>query len=66
MLNDKFLGQGNITAYQCEMPSYKVDYGLPHLNKPRMITVKQVRDLFYSLWNNTVALGRIGESEQHI
>ena len=40
MLNDRFLAQGNISGYQCEVPSYKVDYARPELNKPRMMTVR--------------------------
>ena len=31
-----------------------------------MLTVKQIRDVFYSLWNNTVSLGRIGTAEANI
>lgn len=66
LCNDQYLAQGDISKYQCEVPAFKVDYNMPHLNKPRMLTIKQIRDVFYSLWNNTVALGRIGESEAHI
>jgi hypothetical protein len=40
MYNDRFLAMGDIANYQCEVPSFKVDYNLPHLNKPRMMTVK--------------------------
>jgi|LauGreDrversion4_2_1035121.scaffolds.fasta_scaffold184420_3 hypothetical protein len=66
MLNDKFLAQGNIGTYDLENPTFGVDYESEHLNAPRMMTVKQIRDLFYSLWNNTVSLGRISTAESNI
>ena len=66
MLNDKFLARGNIDGYDTENPSFGVDYSDPLYHAPRMLTVKQVRDLFYSLWNNTVSLGRIATAETNI
>lgn len=66
MLNDKFLARGDIEAYDTENADFGVDYSGALYHTPRMMTVKQVRDLFYSLWNNTVSLGRIGTAEANI
>jgi len=43
-----------------------VDYGASHLNEPRMMTIRQLRDVFWSLWNNSIAATRIFDSETHI
>ena len=66
LLTDNYLAKGNPLAYECETAAFKVDYSSSHLNQPRMLTVKQVRDVFYSLWNNTVGFVRIGDSELNI
>ena len=63
LLTGHYLAKGDPTWYQYEQGQMKADLEQGHLNEPRMLSVKQVRDLFFSLWNNSQAVTRIRENE---
>jgi hypothetical protein len=66
LLTDKYLAKGDATSFLFERPGLNVDLADKTLNVPRMLTVKQIRDLFYSLMNTSSAQYRISESETNI
>lgn len=61
-MTKEYFAKNSVIGYEFE---HVEQQGLdsPALNEPRMITLKQVRDLFYSLWNNSKAITRITETE---
>ncbi|CDW72692.1 UNKNOWN [Stylonychia lemnae] len=63
LLNHRFFAKGDVTTYQFEQEQYSLELSFDHLNEPRMLSVKQVRDLFYSLLNISQATSRIKETE---
>jgi hypothetical protein len=60
------LAKGDTTTFTYEKPAVQVDLAAKNLNEPRMMTVKQIRDLFYSLMNTSTAQQRILDSEVNI
>jgi hypothetical protein len=66
MLTDRYLAKTDPSGYLFEKPGMTIDYTGKELNTPRMMTVKQIRDLFYSMINNSSAQARIAESESNI
>lgn len=66
LLTDKYLAKGDTTTFTYEKPAVQVDLAAKNLNEPRMMTVKQIRDLFYSLMNTSTAQQRITDSEASI
>jgi predicted RNase H-like nuclease (RuvC/YqgF family) len=49
------LAKGDATTFTYEKPAVQVDLAAKNLNEPRMMTVKQIRDLFYSMMNTSTA-----------
>lgn len=66
LLTDKFLAKTDPSGYLFEKPGLTIDFSGKEMNMPRMMTVKQIRDLFYSMINNSSAQARIAESESNI
>jgi hypothetical protein len=60
------LAKGDATTFTYEKPAVLVDLAAKNLNEPRMMTVKQIRDLFYSMMNTSTAQQRIADSEVNI
>jgi hypothetical protein len=55
LLTDKYLAKGDHNSFTFEKAGIDVDLTAKNLNVPRMMTVKQIRDLFYSLMNTSTA-----------
>ncbi len=66
LLTDKYLAKGDQNSFTFEKAGIDVDLTAKNLNVPRMMTVKQIRDLFYSLMNTSTAQQRISDSETNI
>ena len=58
-LNKNFSQQESLyykePTFEIPLNDRKIDWDAPHLNESRTMTVKNVRDIFFSLLNTSVA-----------